>query len=109
MRTKSPPRDAVRVARHMGLRVLTKMTTPGPVLVSPAEKALYFFVPAGSVASCSLSGITVQGAESIVLPPADRIRPPGPYWLVNHASGFVLADELLSAISITLSETGRPS
>lgn len=99
-------RDAVRMARYMGLTVLRSLRRPGPVLIQPAEKALYFFVPAGSVRELHLPpGVRVHSlAESVTLPPADHTVPPGPYWLTgaNGTCPFIGAAELLTAITAAL-------
>jgi hypothetical protein len=98
-------RDAVRVVRHIGLAALRKLRDPGPVLVDPAEKAVYFFVPTGSVAGWRIPGVgVISPAESLSLPAVDHSTPPGPYWLTAPAYALwcTPANELLVAITAAL-------
>lgn len=77
--------DAVRVGRFLGLQALERLgSVAGPVLVDPAARTMYFLVPAGSTSTWDVPQSQALGETNhIVIPPAARQSPPGPYWLVN--------------------------
>lgn len=100
-------RDAVRVVRYIGLAALKSLRNPGSVLVSPAERALYFFVQTGSVTDWEIPGVgLISPAEQISLPADDCSSPPGPYWLTARSGVLrcTTADELFAAIRGVLRE-----
>ncbi|WP_419994511.1 hypothetical protein [Streptomyces boninensis] len=82
--------DAVKVPRRLGLRALKLLEVTGPVAVDPGavEPMLYFLVPPGSTAGCRFQHMVVLGRGAhVVLPPHERLAPPGPYWLIPPADG----------------------
>lgn len=107
--------DAVRVPRYLGLAALDQFpSSPGPVIVDPQSRTLYFFVPKGSTDSWSLPQITpLRESQFLVVPPETRISPPGPYWLVepgpgDHRMPMANPDELYSVLARAVEETPSP-
>ncbi|MEU5976412.1 hypothetical protein [Streptomyces sp. NPDC047315] len=106
--------DVVRVSRHLGLQALDRLD-PGSLVVAPSrpDPALHFFVVAGSTYDWHVAQTSaLRRAAFVLIPPADRLHPPGPYWLVppgadgaiNLTDLDVLRDalnELLSALPDT--------
>jgi hypothetical protein len=76
---------------------------PGPVLVDPPGRAVYFFVPART--RWSVDDTTAGAAISLPLPRRSATKPPGPYWLVQPDDSLALADPV--ALSVALSALKR--
>ncbi|GAA2070530.1 hypothetical protein GCM10009801_21340 [Streptomyces albiaxialis] len=108
--------DAVRVPHAVALTVLDKLgSAPGAILVDPQEQALYFFVPPRATDEWELANVRLLGvATFVVVPPPERIAPPGPYWLAEPGrQPWPLADaEALHAVLAehvaSTSGTGTP-
>ena len=97
--------DAVRVGRFTGLAALEKLEFPGPVIVDPVERALYFFIPHGTARKWSLPGVRVEAADRMSMPPSDRVAPPGRYWLTSPLNwGAAAAEDLLWALRAVLQD-----
>ncbi|MFF0087498.1 hypothetical protein ACFYR1_48835 [Streptomyces canus] len=93
--------DLVKVGRHWGVRAIEQIAELGAVAVdpSPREPMLYFFVPKGSAVDWNVPQTTALGRESyVVLPPARKEEPPGPYWLVPQHKGLTSAVDLQRAL-----------
>lgn len=93
--------DVVKVGRHLGARAIERIAEPGAVAVDPArsEPLLYFFVPAGSAAHWDVPQTTALGANAhVLLPPACKEAPPGPYWLISQRHGLTPAAVLRQAL-----------
>ncbi|MFB9631282.1 hypothetical protein [Nonomuraea helvata] len=75
--------DGIRVPRHVGLAVLERLPNARlPVIVDPAERALYFLVPVGTADDWELPDRRILDiTRHINLPPTQRQMPPGRYWL----------------------------
>jgi hypothetical protein len=98
--------DVVKIGRFVGLQALNRIGSPGAVAVdpAPAEPALYFFIPAGSVQDWDVPQTRALGATAwVVLPPAERTSPPGPYWLVAPERGLTPTAVLRCAVQAALS------
>ncbi|MGW7001457.1 hypothetical protein ACWGCW_01170 [Streptomyces sp. NPDC054933] len=99
--------DAIKVPRHIGLAALeTLQGTAGPVIVDPADRALYFFVAPGTSLAWDVPDTRALGdATYVVVPPLGRRMPPGPYWLNpsggprEHTPAAALRLALLAAIA----------
>jgi hypothetical protein len=76
--------EAIRVGRYYGLQALTRLRFPGTVAVDPEGSVIYFFVAAGATAAWQPIPahwpLAVTTAPD--LPAANRLTPPGAYWLV---------------------------
>ncbi|MFF4308349.1 hypothetical protein [Streptomyces sp. NPDC001601] len=93
--------DVVKVGRHIAVRAIERIETPGAVAVdpAPAEPVLYFFVPLGSAAVWNVPETTALGLKThLVLPSAGKEPPPGPYWLIGQAQGLTPAAVLRQAL-----------
>ncbi|SHI11789.1 hypothetical protein [Streptomyces sp. 3214.6] len=93
--------DAVKVGRHLAVRAIEQIATPGAVAVDPApsEPMLYFFVPPGSAADWDVPETTALGRNShVVLPPSHKEEPPGPYWLLAQRHGLTRTAILRQAL-----------
>lgn len=77
--------DGIRVPRHVGLAMLQRLSHVGPpVIVDPAERALYFLVPVGAADGWELPDRRILDIRrEIILPPTQRQMPPGRYWLTS--------------------------
>ncbi len=77
--------DAIRIPRYVAASAMNRIEgEPGPVLVDPRWRVLYFLVPHGTADWWREPNTTaLTGPESVALPPSHRARPPGPYWLVQ--------------------------
>ena len=75
--------EAIRVPRFPATLAMHRYHGElGPIFVSPAERALYFLVPAGTVTEWQVDGTCGIAAAGLVLPRVGSQRPPGPYWLL---------------------------
>ncbi|MEU0413882.1 hypothetical protein ABZ307_39685 [Streptomyces griseorubiginosus] len=93
--------DVVKVERHLGVRAIEQIAELGAVAVDPSrrEPMLYFFVPKGTAAHWDVPKTSALGRESyVVLPPARKEEPPGPYWLVPLQRGLTSAGDLQQAL-----------
>ncbi|MEU6351096.1 hypothetical protein ABZ896_17450 [Streptomyces sp. NPDC047072] len=93
--------DAVKVGRHLGVRAIEQIAEVGAVAVDPfrREPVLYFLVPKGSAAQWDVPETAALGTDAyVVLPPAHRDAPPGPYWLVPEQHGLTPAVVLRQAL-----------
>ncbi|MGW3498166.1 hypothetical protein [Streptomyces sp. NPDC001020] len=106
--------EAIRVGRYYGLQALTQLNPPGTVAVDPEgpTRAVYFFVETGATAGWP--PIPADGplvvTRDLNLPPANRRRPPGAYWLVPPRRGTIQltdADTLHQALAALLPEWTR--
>ncbi|MGH4029365.1 hypothetical protein ACQB60_10570 [Actinomycetota bacterium Odt1-20B] len=86
--------DVVRVPRHIGVRALEVLgTRSGAVIEDPNEPALYWFVPTGAAAVWDIPGTRPLGLnQHLVVPPARRVRGPGPHWRICPADGELITD-----------------
>lgn len=80
-------RDAVRVPRHLGLAILKSLARHvGAVIVDPNERVVYFFASSAGRTTRQQTAFTSSFVRTrVLLPPADRRTPPGPYWLHSPA------------------------
>ncbi|MDQ0693576.1 hypothetical protein [Streptomyces sp. W4I9-2] len=90
--------DAVRTDRFLGLQAVDRLgAAAGPVIVEPA--AVYFLVPAGGTKAWDLPQSKGLGTgHYVVLPAADRTRPPGPYWLLPPDRPLAAVDDVRRAL-----------
>lgn len=98
--------DVIKVPRYLAVRAIERIVEPGAVAVdpSPAEPALYFFVPAGSAADWDVRQTIALGLDShVVLPPDHKEVPPGPYWLISPERGLTPTSALRLALEQTMS------
>ncbi|HKR51527.1 MAG TPA: DUF6415 family natural product biosynthesis protein [Pseudonocardiaceae bacterium] len=103
--------DAVRVGRYLGVQAIGRIARPGAVAVDPAcaEPLLYFLLPAGSTEGWDVPHTRPLGANAyVVLPPADKDSPPGPYWLVPPKCGFTQAAMLKQALEEAVAVAASP-
>jgi hypothetical protein len=104
--------DAVKVPRFYALQALKRLASPGAIAVDPvrARPVLYFFVPAGSTVGWDVQHSDALGtATHVVLPPATKELPPGPYWLIPPKGGQVQLtriDALRAAIEDAIAPAG---
>lgn len=96
--------ETIRVGRFYGLQALDRLCSPGTVAIDPSVPGVYFFVAAGSTATWPTvaDGGAVDIMAEFVLPPVERRRPPGTYWLVPPQRRSIrLTDEeaLLAALN----------
>ncbi|MFF4508928.1 DUF6415 family natural product biosynthesis protein [Streptomyces sp. NPDC001401] len=104
--------DAVRVGRYLGVQAIERIAQPGAVAVDPAcaEPVLYFLLPVGSTEGWHVPHTRPLGAHCyLVLPPAGKDSPPGPYWLVPPKRGFTPAPTLRRALEETLHVAASPA
>lgn len=106
--------DVIRVSGHLGLQAVDRLQAPGSVVIAPAygDLALYFFVKAGSTRDWHVAQTAaLRGATFVVIPPTERTRPPGPYWLVPPQSAIALTDTntLETVIAALLQGPGEPT
>lgn len=60
------------------------VTAPVPWSDDPALRAMYFFTEVGAAGAWRIPHVHVLGTgQYLVMPPAYRQRPPGPYWLIS--------------------------
>ncbi|WP_426501728.1 hypothetical protein [Streptomyces sp. D54] len=90
--------DAVRTDRFLGLQAVDRLgAATGPVIVEPA--AVYFLVPPGGTTAWDLPQSKGLGTgHYVVLPAADRNRPPGPYWLLPPERPLAAIDAVRRAL-----------
>ncbi|MEU5298947.1 hypothetical protein [Streptomyces umbrinus] len=105
--------DAVRLPRELGLDAFNSVTGPlGAVAMAPGTRGMYFLVPPGTTRTWELPQTVALGkASHIALPPSDRKRPPGPYWLIPPRPGHLhtQTSDLHSAVETALGlRPGRP-
>ncbi|MFF4257933.1 DUF6415 family natural product biosynthesis protein [Streptomyces sp. NPDC001663] len=104
--------DAVRVGRYLGVQAIGRIARPGAVAVDPAcaEPFLYFLLPAGSTDGWEVPHTRPLGANAyVVLPPADKDSPPGPYWLIPPKCGFTRAATLRRALEEAVAVASSPA
>lgn len=97
--------DVVKVRRYLAVRAIERIADPGAVAVdpTPAEPALYFFVPAGSAVDWEVPRTRALGVDAhVVLPPDRKVAPPGPYWLIAPERGLTPTATLRQALEQTL-------
>ncbi|WLQ53702.1 hypothetical protein P8A21_39835 (plasmid) [Streptomyces poriferorum] len=96
--------DAVRVGRFLGLEALERLgSAAGPVLVDPAARTMYFLVPAGSTTDWDVPQSQALGETNhVVIPPATRQSPPGPYWLIDSRHPLTSTPQLRQALQAAL-------
>lgn len=86
-----PSWEVLRVDRYYGLQALDRISCPGTVAVDPAVRGVYFFIESGATAA--LPPMPADGPVSVTteleLPPQERCRPPGTYWLVPPRRGAI--------------------
>ncbi|MEV5856714.1 hypothetical protein [Streptomyces anulatus] len=90
--------DAVRTDRFLGLQAVDRLgAAAGPVIVEPA--AVYFLVPPGGTTAWDVPQSKGLGTgHYVVLPAADRNRPPGPYWLLPPERQLAAVDDVRRAL-----------
>ncbi|WP_285574054.1 hypothetical protein [Streptomyces sp. RTGN2] len=102
--------DAVRVGRFLGLKALERLgSAAGPVLVDPAARSMYFLVPAGSTHDWDVHQSQALGETNhVVIPPATRQSPPGPYWLVDSRRPLTTTAALREALQAATGPRSNP-
>ncbi|MFE9387315.1 hypothetical protein ACFYMO_29465, partial [Streptomyces sp. NPDC007025] len=74
----------VRVPRFLGFRVLDVLPSgPGAVIVDPQNRTMYFITEPDTGLGQELQGVEFLAELPYLTPPAARLGPPGPYWLVE--------------------------
>ncbi|GAA3838421.1 hypothetical protein GCM10022403_083640 [Streptomyces coacervatus] len=104
--------DAVRVGRYLGVQAIERIAQPGAVAVDPAcaEPVLYFLLPPGSTEGWDVPHTRRLGTHAyVVLPPAGKDSPPGPYWLVPPKRGITRAATLRRALEEILHVAASPA
>ncbi|MCX4588136.1 hypothetical protein [Streptomyces sp. NBC_01481] len=86
--------DAVRAPRSIGIRALAILGNhSGAVIEDPCEPAVYWFVREGSTTGWEVPETRPLGVtQYLVVPPAHRVKGPGPHWRISPTDGRLITD-----------------
>lgn len=84
--------DAIRVPHLPAQHVLARLgEDTGAVIDDPYQAVLYWFLSAGAARDWTVPGtVPLALGQHLVVPPADRLRGPGPHWRVSPTGGRFL-------------------
>ncbi|MFI7049015.1 hypothetical protein [Streptosporangium sandarakinum] len=94
--------------RYIGLATLTRLPVIDfPVIVDPAERTVYFLVPAGDADDWEVPDARIQLVTGhLLVPPAHQRMPPGRYWLAMPQR-LARPRQLRTALEQACSSTSR--
>ncbi|UGY91243.1 hypothetical protein [Streptomyces gobiensis] len=82
----------------------------GPFIADPEGDTLFWLVPPGTIKSwMNEHGLCFAGGTKATLPPVDKRRPPGPYWLRPLDGSRLVDPDLLHRALIAMTPTAPPS